>query len=100
FHVTGVQTCALPISEYLRRDISGYEQLPIPLPAGSTSDYVPLHEVAEVIWTEAPNQISREDGKRFIAITANIRNRDLGSFVEEAQVRINEAVTQIGRAHV
>lgn len=81
------------LPEYLRRGISGYEQLPIRLPAGSTSDYVPLHEVAEVIWTEAPNQISREDGKRFIAITANIRNRDLGSFVEEAQVRINEAVT-------
>ncbi|MGM8227134.1 efflux RND transporter permease subunit [Cellvibrio sp. ARAG 10.3] len=80
------------LPETLRRDIARFEQLPIPLPSGSPTDHVPLGEVAQINWTEAPNQISRENGKRFIVVTTNVRGRDLGSFVTEAQTRITHAV--------
>ena len=59
--------------------------LPVPLPDGG---YVPLSEVAELELAPAPNQISRENGKRRVVVTANVRDRDLGGFVEEAQARI------------
>ncbi|HSX85129.1 MAG TPA: CusA/CzcA family heavy metal efflux RND transporter, partial [Cellvibrio sp.] len=80
------------LPENVRRDISRFGQLPVPLAAGSPTEYVPLGEVVEIIWTDAPNQISRENGKRFIVVTANVRGRDLGSFVEEAQTRITDSV--------
>src|SRR5690606_4011043 len=68
--------------------------LPIPLPDGDFpgGDYVPLSEVAELKLAPAPNQISRENGKRRIVITANVRDRDLGGFVEEVQARISREV--------
>ena len=80
------------LPENIRRDITRFEQLPIPLVTGSATEYVPLGEVAQISWTDAPNQISRENGKRFIVVTANVRGRDLGSFVEEAQMRIANSV--------
>ena len=80
------------LPETLRRDIARFAQFPIPLPSGSPTDHVPLGEVAQINWTEAPNQISRENGKRFIVVTTNVRGRDLGSFVTEAQTRITHAV--------
>ena len=80
------------LPENIRRDIARFEQLPIPLVTGSPTEYVPLGEVAQISWTDAPNQISRENGKRFIVVTANVRGRDLGSFVEEAQMRIADSV--------
>ena len=80
------------LPENIRRDIARFEQLPIPLVTGSPTEYVPLGEVAQISWTDAPNQISRENGKRFIVVTANVRGRDLGSFVEEAQMRIANSV--------
>lgn len=80
------------LPETLRRDISRFEQLPVPLPPGGASSYVPLGEIAEIKLASAPNQISRENGKRFIAVTANVRGRDLGSFVKEAQAEIAESV--------
>ena len=80
------------LPENIRRDIARFEQLPIPLVTGSPTEYVPLGEVAQISWTDAPNQISRENGKRFIVVTANVRGRDLGSFVEEAQMRIADLV--------
>ena len=63
--------------------------LPVPLPDGG---YVPLSEVAELVLAPAPNQISRENGKRRVVVTANVRDRDLGGFVEEAQARIAQEV--------
>lgn len=54
--------------------------------------YVTLREVAEIRAVEGPNQISRENGKRRVVVTANVRNRDLGSFVQEAQERISNEV--------
>ncbi len=58
--------------------------------AGATARirYVPLDAVATMRTTDGPNQISRENGKRRIVVTANVRGRDLGSFVAEAQRRI------------
>ena len=77
------------LPETVRRDIDSLAFLPIPLPDGS---YVPLSEVAELELAPAPNQISRENGKRRVVVTANVRDRDLGGFVEEAQARIAQEV--------
>jgi cobalt-zinc-cadmium resistance protein CzcA len=77
------------LPEGIRRDIDSLAFLPIPLPDG---DYVPLSEVADLELAPAPNQISRENGKRRVVVTANVRDRDLGGFVEEAQARISENV--------
>ncbi|OJU24413.1 MAG: cation transporter [Nitrobacter sp. 62-13] len=54
--------------------------------------YVPLSSVATVEVTPGPNQISRENGKRRIVVTANVRERDLGSFVADAQRAVAEKV--------
>jgi len=51
--------------------------------------YVTLGDVADISVVEGPNQLTRENGKRRVVVTANVRNRDLGSFVEEAQQRIS-----------
>jgi heavy metal efflux system protein len=55
--------------------------------------FIPLGQVARLDIAEGPNQISRENGKRRVVVQANIRGRDLGSFVAEAQERINAAVS-------
>lgn len=81
------------LPDELRSDIRQLGNMPVPLPKYSPlGDYVPLSEVAELEMTPVPNQISRENGKRRVVVTANVRNRDLGSFVEEAQARIAEQV--------
>jgi cobalt-zinc-cadmium resistance protein CzcA len=54
--------------------------------------YVTLKEVADIVTVEGPNQISRENGKRRVVVTANVRNRDLGSFVKEAQAKVASKV--------
>ncbi|QIB53068.1 MULTISPECIES: efflux RND transporter permease subunit [Pseudomonas] len=77
------------LPETVRRDIDSLAFLPIPLPDGG---YVPLSEVAELEIAPAPNQISRENGKRRVVVTANVRDRDLGGFVEEVQARIAQEV--------
>jgi cobalt-zinc-cadmium resistance protein CzcA len=77
------------LPETVRRDIDRLAFLPIPLPDGG---YVPLSEVAELELAPAPNQISRENGKRRVVVTANVRDRDLGGFVEEAQGQIAQQV--------
>ncbi len=70
-----------------RRDIDRLKFLPVPLPNG---DFVPLEEVATLDISPAPAQISRENGKRRVVVTANVRGRDLGSFVKEVQASIRE----------
>ena len=76
---------AVRLPEGLREDLGRLGALPLALPNGG---YVPLSEVAEPVLAPAPNQISRENGKRRIVVTANVRDRDLGSFVTEVQSRI------------
>lgn len=75
------------LPETTRRDIDRLKFLPVPLKNG---DYVPLEEVASLDISPAPAQISRENGKRRIVVTANVRGRDLGSFVKEVQESIRE----------
>ena len=93
------------LPEVLRSDPAALEHLPVPLPhrhAAATlagqrlevglvpprNDYVPLGEVATIELVQGPNQITRENGKRSVVVTANVRGRDLGSFINEAQARI------------
>ncbi|MBH1773025.1 CusA/CzcA family heavy metal efflux RND transporter [Stenotrophomonas maltophilia] len=78
--------------------------LPIPLPASTSGDEssrlaaganggprtVPLREVAKIQVERGPNQINRENGKRRVVITANVRERDLGGFVGELRTRIGQ----------
>ncbi|MBN7796461.1 efflux RND transporter permease subunit [Parahaliea mediterranea] len=78
------------LPEAVRRDIDNLAFLPVPLAGG---EYVPLSEIAELKLEPAPAQVSRENGKRRVVVTANVRERDLGSFVTEAQGRIADTVT-------
>lgn len=96
------------LPERLRGNPEAIRAIPIPLPpaeepAGVTRTalsaaqtaqmrYVPLSSVATVETAPGPNQISRENGKRRIVVTANVRERDLGSFVSEAQQAVDEKV--------
>lgn len=84
------------LPEHLRTNIDVLEDLPIPLSAinvnNDTIGYVPLKEVAKLEVAYGPNQISRENGKRRVVITANVRDRDLGGFVEEARGRVEQLV--------
>ena len=79
------------LPEKLRTDMKSLEMLPIPLPnaeqngANETPDYVPLKEVADFNIAYGHAQISRENGKRRIFVTANVRERDLASFVSDVQ---------------
>ncbi len=79
----------LRLPEEIRHDIDKYAFLPVPLPNGG---YLPLSELASLEIKPAPAQISRENGKRRVVVTANVRERDLGSFVAEVQQRIDEQV--------
>lgn len=92
------------LPDNLRGDMAVIENLPILLPEeGETSDenaslphsrprYLPLREVAKLEMVEGPNQISRENGKRRMVVQANVRGRDIGSFVTEAQAAIDAKV--------
>jgi len=77
------------LPESLRNDPRAIEQLTVALPQGG---YVPLREVADVSTALGPNQINRENGKRRVVVTANVRGRDLGGFVGEVQQRVNGEV--------
>ena len=77
------------LPEALRNDPGNLAGLPVPLPDGG---FVPLGEVADIDIAPGPNQINRENGKRRIVVTANVRGRDLGGFVNELQDRIETQV--------
>jgi cobalt-zinc-cadmium resistance protein CzcA len=77
------------LPEPIRNDPATLEMLPVPLPGGG---YVPLREVATLAIVEGPNAINRENGKRRAVVTANVRGRDLGSFVADARARIEQNV--------
>jgi cobalt-zinc-cadmium resistance protein CzcA len=81
------------LDEGLRNDPAVIEQLPVmPENAEAGSPVVPLASVARFDTAEGPNQISRSDGKRRMIVQANVRGRDLGSFVAEAQSKVAENV--------
>ncbi|CAM5797360.1 CusA/CzcA family heavy metal efflux RND transporter [Rhizobacter fulvus] len=77
------------LPESVRQDVEALRRLPIALPKGtSPTAYVPLGELATLELTPGPNQVSREDGKRRVVVSANVTGRDLGSFVSDAQAAI------------
>jgi len=96
------------LPDKLREDIAAIRAIPVPIerdsgirpkwqpaayaPASEAGAFIPLGEVASVDLTPGPNQISRENGKRRIVVSANVRDRDLGGFVAEAQQRIEREV--------
>ena len=79
------------LPEASRTDLAALGRLPIPVRGGT--GFVPLAEVASIELAIGPNQISRENGKRRAVITANVRDRDLGSFVAELQTAVQSRVT-------
>ncbi len=85
------------LPDTVRQDIEALRRLPIALPKGGGADarvsYIPLAEVATIEIAPGPNQISRENGKRRVVVSANVRGRDIGSFVPEAQAAIDKAVS-------
>ena len=96
------------LPEHLRSDIEAIRNLPIPVPPAeapgtpvkalwgnsplSQVHYTPLSSVAEIEVAPGPNQISRENGKRRVVVTANVRGRDLGSFVSDVEAQIAQKV--------
>ena len=91
------------LPEQQRSDIETLKRLPIRLPAANMGGgmnvpvtgptaYVALGEVATLQITQGPNQVSRENGKRRVVVTANVRGRDIGSFVKEAETLIAKKV--------
>lgn len=96
------------LPEHLRSDLDAIRNLPIPLPPAEGQAqavrtvwgngplaqirYAPLSSVAEIDVAPGPNQISRENGKRRIVVSANVRGRDLGSFVSDARQQVAEKV--------
>jgi cobalt-zinc-cadmium resistance protein CzcA len=100
------------LSDGDRNQVEALKRLPIPLPQiatrahdpfqGRFSDlkteeierlYTELGVVASIVEQEGPNQISHENGKRRIVVTANVRGRDIGSFVKDAQAAITSDIT-------
>ena len=85
------------LPEKLRGDVNAIRQIPVRLPAGDEGvsarpAYLQLGDVATLELAPGPNQISRENGKRRVVVTANVRGRDIGSFVGEAQQKIEQVV--------
>ena len=96
------------LPEHLRTDLEVLKRLPIRLPgmdgdevagdadalgiARDPAETIPLIELADIEITIGPNQISRENGKRRVYVTANVRSRDLGSFVNDVQNAVQENI--------
>ncbi|MEG0066790.1 MAG: CusA/CzcA family heavy metal efflux RND transporter [Pseudomonas sp.] len=76
------------LSDAMRKDIDGLSALLIPVPAvnGAANQigFIALQDVASLDLVLGPNQVSRENGKRLVIVSANVRGRDIGSFVAEA----------------
>ena len=86
----------LPDAE--RDDLETLGSIPVMLPAapGETARSIPLREVARFSYTQGLNQISRENGKRMVVVQVNVRGRDLGGFVTEAQQKIGAMALPAG----
>lgn len=93
------------LPDSMRQDLTVLENLPVLLPADDDNmadriggqphtrpAYIPLKQVAKLEITDGLNQISRENGKRRMVVQANVRGRDIGSFVKEAQATIDKQV--------
>ena len=77
------------LAEKQRTDMEALGYLPVQVPGAGA---VPLRELASIELVDGFNQVNRENGKRRVVVTANVRGRDLGSFVEEVRTTINDDV--------
>ncbi len=99
------------LPENLRTDLDALKRLPVEIPKptsgaaemtkasleqGGMPSFVPLGEIADFSIAPGPNQISRENGKRRVVVTANVRGRDLGSFIAEAKQRMDSVEIPAG----
>lgn len=75
-----------------RADEIGRLRIPLQTDGAEPRGFVPLADVAKIEVVIGPNQVSREDGKRRVVVTANVRGRDLGSFVEELRGKVEAEV--------
>ena len=82
------------LNDKVREDREALENIPVPLPPGlnGRAASVLLKQVASFSVTEGPNQISRENGRHRVMVTANVRGRDIGSLVAEAQAKVASGV--------
>jgi cobalt-zinc-cadmium resistance protein CzcA len=80
------------LPEAMRTNVDALGTLPIPIGGDGAGGFVPLAQVADIEMSVGPNQISRENGKRRAVITANVRGRDLGSFIAELKTKIDSEV--------
>ncbi|MEZ6100693.1 MAG: CusA/CzcA family heavy metal efflux RND transporter [Pirellulaceae bacterium] len=81
-------TVRLP-DEY-RNDPEKIASIPVTTPRG---EQIPLGRLADVKFTSGPSQIAREWGQRRVTVSVNVRGRDVGSFVAEAEEKTAEQVT-------
>uniref|UniRef100_UPI0025EC346F efflux RND transporter permease subunit n=1 Tax=Nevskia sp. TaxID=1929292 RepID=UPI0025EC346F len=87
------QPIVIRLPEALRQDLRALERLPIALPGSFPGGgAIPLGEVATLTLSTGPNQISRENGKRRVVVTANVEGRDLGGFVDEVRARLSHTL--------
>ena len=77
------------LAEKQRTDMEALGYLPVQVPGAGA---VPLRELASIELVDGFNQVNRENGKRRVVVTANVRGRDLGSFVEDVRTAINDDV--------
>lgn len=82
------------LPDVVRDDLEQMKHVPVPLPATANgrAATILLEQVASFAFTEGPNQISRENGKRRVVVTANVRGRDIASVVAEAKQKIAEQI--------
>ena len=83
------------LPDNVRTDIKALKRISIALPksaADAVTSFIQLSEVANFDLAPGPNQISREEGKRRAVVRANVRGRDLGSFVNEAEQNMASSV--------
>lgn len=82
------------VPDKLRTDLEAVKRLPLRLATDGEGApaYVQLSDVATLELAPGPNQLSRENGKRLVVVTANVRERDIGSFVADAQRQIRQSV--------
>ncbi|WP_454728056.1 MULTISPECIES: efflux RND transporter permease subunit [Cupriavidus] len=84
------------LPDAVRGELEALRRLPVPLPKNGGGEaratYIPLSEVASLDLAPGPNQVSRENGKRRIVVSANVRGRDIGSFVPDAEAAIQQQV--------
>jgi cobalt-zinc-cadmium resistance protein CzcA len=77
------------LAEQYRNDPEAIGRILVPSPGGAQ---IPLAQLAEIQSTEGPVQVSRENGQRRVVVQANVRGRDLGSFVEEVKRKVEADV--------